>query len=39
MTQTTPALICLSTGGYQLAQELAQTMGNVEIHGLKKTPS
>jgi len=36
MTQTTPALICLSTGGYQLAQELAQTMGDVEIHGLKK---
>jgi len=31
-----PVLICLSTGGFQLASELAQTMGDVEIHGLKK---
>lgn len=36
MSNATPALICLSTGAYQLAQDLAQSMGNVEIHGLKK---
>ncbi|NVK20231.1 MAG: precorrin-3B C(17)-methyltransferase [Methylocystaceae bacterium] len=32
----TPVILCLSTGGYQLAQELAASMDDVEIHGLKK---
>ncbi|WP_135080298.1 precorrin-3B C(17)-methyltransferase [Terasakiella sp. SH-1] len=36
MTKKTPVILCLSVGGYQLADELAQTMGDVEIHGLKK---
>ncbi|WP_417798663.1 precorrin-3B C(17)-methyltransferase [Terasakiella pusilla] len=36
MTSETPVLVCLSSGGYQLAQELAGAMETVEIHGLKK---
>lgn len=31
-----PVLVCLNSGGYELAKELAETMGDVEIHGLKK---
>lgn len=30
-----PALVALSAGGYQLALELAEKMGEAEIHGLK----
>jgi cobalt-precorrin 5A hydrolase/precorrin-3B C17-methyltransferase len=33
---TSPVIVCLSTGGYELAKELAEAMDNVEIHGLKK---
>lgn len=36
MNMNTPVILCLSTGGYQLAQDLAATMDDVEIHGLKK---
>ncbi len=36
MTSQTPVILCLSQGGYTLACDLAQTMADVEIHGLKK---
>lgn len=36
MSMQTPVIVCLSTGGYQLATELVNAMDNVEIHGLKK---
>jgi cobalt-precorrin 5A hydrolase / cobalt-factor III methyltransferase / precorrin-3B C17-methyltransferase len=36
MSMQTPVIVCLSTGGYQLASELVNAMDNVEIHGLKK---